>query len=96
MRKIAEAQASAVAPWDKDGRVPQEFVVDLKARLESVRDLLQGRSSDATMVQSAVEDTLSLMVYASSQKELHALKALIQSYIAKENANGAVDSKGAD
>jgi hypothetical protein len=93
---VSKIQSDLEAPWSSKDISPEEFLVKLKSDLQGTTALLQGRSRDATMVQSALEDTVGLIAYASAQKELHALKSLLQSYTAKENAHGTVNSKRAD
>lgn len=96
VKAVESAQSSLGAPWDKSGETAEQYMQRLKGDLDKANSFLQGRSSDASMIQSAIEDTLSLVAYVSAQKELHALKAVIQSYVAKEMNHGTVNSEGPD
>lgn len=96
INQIEQYQKDMTKTWLSNGETPNQFLIKLTTELQSVKDLLEGRSQDTSMVQSALKDSLSLITYACTQKELISLKAIIQSHIAKEKRNGTINTKRAD
>lgn len=89
-------EASLEAPWAKTGEQPEEYVLRVTESLRQVSDLLSARTSDTSMVQSAIKDTADLVLYATTKKELLALKSLMLSHLARENRHGNNNTEGAN
>lgn len=93
--KIIERLESQIdTPWSKTGEQPQEYVLRVTESIQQVSDLLSARTSDTSMVQSAIKDTADLVLYATTRKELLALKSLMLSHLARENRHGNNDTEG--
>lgn len=93
LKKVEGLESSLNAPWSQTGESAEDYVKRVTVALSQVSELLEGRTTDTSMVQSAIKDTADLMVYATARKELLALKSLMLSHIARENRYGPNDTK---
>ena len=94
---IEQLESQIKPSWERKGISAQDHMVELTERLHKINDVLHGRSTDTSMIQSALTDSIELVTYAGVRKDITALKAILTAYTAREKAqNGSSKTERAD
>lgn len=86
-KQIQKLEGAIVAPYERLGITPEQYITDLTIRWQSINALMKSGSGDFSIVKSTITDTLEFIAWAQSKRELTSAVALIKSYMTRLKAH---------